>query len=323
MTSAQSDALNAAEREAATSSTSPPDWSTCDLELECPRCGYNLHGLTGSRCPECGLELNWSAIVKATANFEHVPLFEYQWRTRPIRSLLRSLLMSVLPWWTWKQIPLTSKPRIAALVVQPFLVMLLSYPLLVTFVVAGQFAACLKYRRLPAWQSLNYAIPWNPIDGSELVRQYSIGITLFLFMSTLHQTLARCRIRHGHLLRISVFAVLTLDVRRVATPILESAVHYYMYSYRSRFGLLFIFAAWDLLFIALIAWVIASACADYLRIPNAWPVALTVTALAALFWITTVIGVSVLLDTWNNWLVELWESSWLGIGGLVDWAFKL
>lgn len=35
-----------------------------DTGFRCPRCSYNLTGLSSARCPECGIELNWSLIVQ-------------------------------------------------------------------------------------------------------------------------------------------------------------------------------------------------------------------------------------------------------------------
>ena len=46
-----------------------------DTGLHCPRCGYNLTGLTQPRCPECGVEFDWddvrrAAIAKPSIAFE-------------------------------------------------------------------------------------------------------------------------------------------------------------------------------------------------------------------------------------------------------------
>jgi hypothetical protein len=34
-----------------------------DSGLRCPRCGYNLTGLSAARCPECGTDIDWAAIA--------------------------------------------------------------------------------------------------------------------------------------------------------------------------------------------------------------------------------------------------------------------
>ena len=35
-----------------------------DEDLPCPKCGYNLRGLTVPRCPECGFRFEWSDVPR-------------------------------------------------------------------------------------------------------------------------------------------------------------------------------------------------------------------------------------------------------------------
>lgn len=34
-----------------------------ERDIECPGCGYNLRGLKGRRCPECGARVGWGAFA--------------------------------------------------------------------------------------------------------------------------------------------------------------------------------------------------------------------------------------------------------------------
>src|SRR6266699_218984 len=56
--------------------------------LCCPKCDYNLHGLTEPRCPECGTPFEWAEMLEARTRlhpylFEHHPESEFRsfWRT--------------------------------------------------------------------------------------------------------------------------------------------------------------------------------------------------------------------------------------------------
>jgi hypothetical protein len=53
-----------------------PDWTTREKDLLCPLCGYNLRGLTESRCPECGFKFQWQELFDAEKDCESF-LFEY------------------------------------------------------------------------------------------------------------------------------------------------------------------------------------------------------------------------------------------------------
>src|SRR6266850_983033 len=95
--------------------SSPPDWDHFALDLFCPRCGYNLRMLTGNRCPECGLDLDWNRIIAATQGLLDSPFFEHQWHTQPVRSLLRTIVLAFFPRRMWRSIVLEAIPRTRAL----------------------------------------------------------------------------------------------------------------------------------------------------------------------------------------------------------------
>src|SRR5437660_519589 len=98
--------------------STPPDWAHFELEVHCPRCGYNMRMLTGSRCPECGLDFDWGQIIAAAQERLESPLFEYQARKRPVRSLFATLWLAMRPRRLWKITPLALEPRVGLLLVQ-------------------------------------------------------------------------------------------------------------------------------------------------------------------------------------------------------------
>ena len=65
-------------------------------QLTCAQCGYRLDGLSETRCPECGEPFTWAEAL-TDYHRRRKPLFEYQWRTRPIRSLLCTWILAIRP----------------------------------------------------------------------------------------------------------------------------------------------------------------------------------------------------------------------------------
>lgn len=100
-----------------------PDWATLDRELRCPRCDYNLHMLTSPRCPECGLEFTWSALLSVPEYRQDCQIFEYRWRTRPVRSFAYTLWLVLRPWSCWRTIRVEFEPRLWPIVAQVILLL--------------------------------------------------------------------------------------------------------------------------------------------------------------------------------------------------------
>jgi hypothetical protein len=87
----------------------PPDWAAREKELLCPLCGYNLRGLTESRCPECGFKFTWQELLDAEKD-RQIFLFEYgrniptfwktYWRTCRPRQFWREINPAIEVRWT-------------------------------------------------------------------------------------------------------------------------------------------------------------------------------------------------------------------------------
>lgn len=101
-----------------------PDWSLIKLRVLCPRCDYDLRGLTEARCPECGLRFEWDGVLeRAAGSLDHV-LFERQWRTRPLRSFVGTVARTLVPWRFWPGLARSSRPSVLPLGVLLLLVWL-------------------------------------------------------------------------------------------------------------------------------------------------------------------------------------------------------
>lgn len=84
-----------------------------DSGLYCPRCEYNLTGLTESRCPECGTTINWDAVRRARdaeARRTGTCWERWPWQLKPVGFLATAFQAALLPWVFARQVP--SRPRL-------------------------------------------------------------------------------------------------------------------------------------------------------------------------------------------------------------------
>lgn len=62
--------------------------STGSATSRCPKCDYDLRGLTGQRCPECGQAFSSREVA------------EYADRRWPPQRLFRTLILATIPWFS-------------------------------------------------------------------------------------------------------------------------------------------------------------------------------------------------------------------------------
>ncbi|MDX2199061.1 MAG: hypothetical protein SF069_08825 [Phycisphaerae bacterium] len=199
-----------------------PDWSAIDREITCSRCGYDLRTLREPRCPECGLQFEWHHIFDAL--FTVSPwLFEHQWRRKPVRSLIATLIASLRPRRYWTNLSIHLRPDATGLWLQFIAAFLL--PNALRFLLMGS-----------VWLALRI---WLAADGTSLdpcdaVRVMAFGMTHDFLVNrevhaaiagttgvaaafsliqiaalcSLRQSLARCRVRPVQMLRVAVGAAL-------------------------------------------------------------------------------------------------------------------
>ena len=96
------------------------DWSVAvPIEnLTCEKCDYHLFGLTETRCPECGERFTWELALASYERRRHL-LFEYRWRDRPIRSLVRTVYLMFRPRLLWQELDIHDRPQMGPSVVMP------------------------------------------------------------------------------------------------------------------------------------------------------------------------------------------------------------
>ena len=138
------------------------------LEAQCPRCGYDLHGLAQSwrescpltgRCSECGLDFHWGDLLNWKLNIPpwciESPMLRgmlgWAW------AMCRTLLMSFRPWRFWRELKMMHQPRWGRLAAYPLIAIPLLY-LICTFAVGA-----VSYRIVRSATSIRYTSKYPPI----------------------------------------------------------------------------------------------------------------------------------------------------------------
>lgn len=197
-----------------------PDWSGIGFEVLCSRCGYELRMLEEPRCPECGLEFSWPEVLQRTAN-RSPWLFEHQWRKRPVRSWLQTVRRSLWPRQFWSQVSIHD-----VIAPGPLWFLLLAGPVLAGIVlVAGSLGlywialGVETYAMAPAKGNPYGATSmWIWMFVLELIGPRGHGLLVVVatgegvllatvaLISSLRQTLGRCRVRPVQTLRVVAYA---------------------------------------------------------------------------------------------------------------------
>ncbi len=206
-----------------------PEWEAIGFDVFCSRCGYNLRTLTRPKCTECGLDFAWPDVLDASAHANNF-LFEHNWQTRPVSSLLATMWRSLRPRSFWADVSIHEHVN------RPVLWMMIALAVL-CFVIA------LHTMAFVAATVLRWALPptapglvWGPLQPTPLQNAWwlvrhldkiatapfnmgpeyfwihtSVFILVFaslFLLRMLWQTLARYRIRDEHVLRVTAYAAL-------------------------------------------------------------------------------------------------------------------
>lgn len=295
-----------------------PDWSIVAFEIHCPRCSYNLRGLSRPLCPECGFELDWLRLLKhrlAGGDF----LFEHAWRRRPVNSLLRTIAAACRPWRFWERVdlyePIYPRPLLLQLGLTILAAILSLHIVAFTIVQAGVTFFGARTWGFMGWGA-GTRTSWRPINVSleqlwllavwpmSLDQRYlylPLGVILGtlgagVVLYSLHQTLGRCRVRKVHILRVLAYsappilvtcAVCALAVvAAIPRGLFQDWMHFVPRPYALDELALWQIALMGACPIAMFlspAVCLSIALHRYLRLPNATIVGFTTTAVAYLF----------------------------------------
>ncbi len=295
--------------------SNPPDWNAFTLDLFCPRCDYNVRMLTGSRCPECGLDLDWPRIVAAAEQRVDNPLFEYRWRDRPVRSFVYTLRMCLRPWRLWKWLSIADAPRPTGLTVFALLMCLFYIAMALSANAVGLATLLMAHGRSAGSIILHSLHNMVPDIGREslleLFVHFLIAALLWLFLQLFQQTISKHRIRKLQLSRLVVFAFVSLLTVKLLNVI--SIVYLYSYTPASWFPVRSAYVLVDSMALGMCFISLGFGLNCYLQIPRGWGIAICLMVLTFLTCLTFVVVVSIAAGSWANPVALAFERAWPGL----------
>jgi len=303
--------------------SNPPDWNSFTLDLFCPRCDYNVRMLTGSRCPECGLNLDWPRIIAASKKRVENPLFEYRWRERPVRSFFVTIRFCLRPWQLWKWLSIADAPQTTGLSLFALLLCLLYMTTIVGAHVAGSAISMMTFGRpAAAWRSLQYTLPFVVAQaGVECLVHVSIALMAWLFLHVFQQTISKHRIKRAQLWRLVIFSYAPVLLVKLlsALPIIS------LYSsYRLRwFPTIPVNMAIDGIALGIVVVSLGLGLTRYLQVQRGGEIAICLLAMTFLTCFTVIVLVSIAAKTWDNTVAQPVFSAWPGLQYSVGWLLDL
>lgn len=263
-------------------------------QLTCMSCGYHLYGLKDQRCPECGVTFTWDEAL-ASYHRQRKPLFEYQWRTKPVRSLFYTWWMAMRPKKLWNAVEIHDPVRVWPLVwfalIASFLIAIavwVAFARRTYQVISDQYPGSwerqiggisfLDFLSSNLWQFVSF---WLivVIVAYLLMWMASVMVGLLVFQ----QSMFRLRIRFSHIVRVAAFASIPfwfgMALIGSLIAVLDPPVWYPGIVQRRPVGfeipILIISLLYSLLSISL-------AYRDYLRMDHPWAVGISASAIALL-----------------------------------------
>lgn len=214
----------------------PDDWRL-DRDLPCPECRYNLRTLHTPRCPECGLVYRWQAILHigcprcgeslrecdaaacpncrltldwalllGSADPRTFKLYEYA--EHPARAAIRTWFAVLRPRRFWRDVAIEVPPAPVRLRNLIFACLLLGSAGWIAFYFVGRH--------------MRWSTPRTMLVGISMMLVPPIATAIMLPVFT--DTLARFRIRRGHLLRCAAYGFSGMIWTSVAVMLIAVAV---------------------------------------------------------------------------------------------------
>ena len=252
-------------------------------QLTCRHCGYHLYGLRETRCPECGEWFAWEDVLDEYRRRKK-PLFEYRWREKPIRSLIRTWFWTLRPGRLWLRMDIHDPPSVGPLLLM-VLVGLLAV-LLALLVSDGTLAWLLNSRWGGSYVGgVGWTCVYNPAELPMFIWESFGNADVYLVMESIaawllcslaallvfRQSMRRYKVRTKHVLRVWAYAL----PFHLGTAVVLISLLYGL----ELFGLLRRASTLQLIVplcvVGYVIWSIRCGYAKYLRMPHSSAVAMT------------------------------------------------
>ena len=250
-------------------------------QLTCETCDYHLYGLTEGRCPECGDEFVWDDVLAAFHRRKQM-LFEYHWRTKPVRSLLATWRRSLRPGKLWAELDIHDPPAVRPLISQVVLVAILAWALTVLLEGTWVWLSRPPWRRQMAGPGFAEALI-GAVRDQEIYLMVPLivgwaAITL-LSLLILRQSMRRYRVRNAHVLRVCAYALPPLIVPVALASYSYNIAVLLLGGWGYRYWVDYLCAAVVLIFAI---WSIRQGYRKYLKIPHSLGIAIASQVMALL-----------------------------------------
>ena len=188
------------------------DWSDAVPleELTCLHCGYHLCGLHDTRCPECGERFTWPEVL-AEYRRRNKEVFEYRWHGKPIHSLARTWLLAMRPSKLWAKFDLHDPPRIGPLIAMTIVAIAALLAMNATLETTSTAVSAYRWGGTTP-QVGNMLIEWAVClfswDNCRFLAPVLFYFAILLVgLLLFRQTMQRCQVRLGHVIRMWAYAV--------------------------------------------------------------------------------------------------------------------
>lgn len=261
--------------------------------LTCGKCSYHLYGIADSRCPECGTAVDWNEALLRYRRREK-PLFEYHWRDRPVRSFVRTWLLSLRPRRLWQTVDMHDPPQVGPLLLWLFaLILLMDVSCIALFAATQWGAAWLQSGQWPGaeWVTVILSIlhhlttlSWHQPMAIYVMWALFALAALMLF----RQSMRIARVRTVHVIRVWTYAAgagmpISAFGITLSFMVLDVVLSILDWPYRWRYGWLFQASGFFGL-IALIhsTWSVARGYSHYLKMPHSFGIAIAIQLIAGM-----------------------------------------
>jgi hypothetical protein len=190
--------------------------------LRCLTCEYRLVGLSASRCPECGTAIDWDEALSVARRQGFRRLVEYAWRTKPVTSLAYTWVLAAFrPRALWSNYSIHDAPHVVPLI----LFALFQWLLFAFSWHLGGALADWGINELAALTNRGLAFNYQFRLGRDFFARSAVWyVATFLCFQLFVTTKRRYAIRWPQMLRVYVHSTAILSLGMLASLLVEVAI---------------------------------------------------------------------------------------------------